>query len=1017
MATGKVVSVRLEAQVQGFTAGMAKAKKSVDDLTSAGKVSKQQAFDDLANKGALAGAAIAAGLGVAIKRFAEFDEAMSAVAANSGATGAELDALRDIAVELGSDTVFSATEAAQGINELAKAGVATADIMGGGLKGSLDLAAAGQIGVGQAAELAASAMTQFNLDGSQVPHVADLMANAANKAQGGVADMGQALQQAGLVAAATGLSLEETTAGLTAFASAGLTGSDAGTSFKTMLQRLSAPSGKAAELMKDLGISAYDSQGNFIGLAEVAGQLESSMSDLTPAQRNAAMATIFGADAVRAANILYSEGADGIAKWTAEVSEQGAAAEMAAKLTDNLSGDVERLGGAFDEVFLKTGGSANGALRTIVQGVEGLVTIIGRVPGPVLLAAGALSSLALVGPKAISGFREYRGNLDALGLSMGKIETRAPRTAKALRGVGKAAGGLALVGTALAIFGDGLNDIGSEQLIRDLERTGDAIGSIDAAIAKADGGMSDVQDLGKALQVAFDPNWIDQTGAALDGFFSIFGKEKTGEIAVSEKRLAELDSTMAGLVTSGNLKGAEQVMASIEQTAREQGISVEDLKDKFPLLAEAYAAAENAGKPVTQAMQAQQEAAEAAEQAIDDLRNALEMMGSGFRAERAAIRTYEDALKSAKDVAKDSEATYNDQQAALDGIAEAAIDVATKQLDMGRASGVVAQDIREAREAFIQQAEAYGLTAQEARALADAQGLIPEEVITRFEAAGAGRATTEVMELDTQIKLLSGKTVTVEEAGALAAKGRVESLEYKIIGLDGKTVTVQEIGSTPSGDRVVMLDGKIQVLKGKTVDVVAQTHGEAALANLQGMIDRMSGRSISVNTYMNTYRKTVDMGTYKARAAGGIESRGVTLMEDGGMVGAGRMRPDIYKTSKAGILMAEDPTAPFETYISGHPKHRARSEAILAETARLFGKAVIPMATGGLRQNYRSYASPAPVVVQAPAAPGAMVARLHPADIKAIVAGVQEGAYAGTSLQRKTEFARTTTTTKGRPRR
>ena len=993
MATGKVVSVRLEAQVQGFTAGMRSAKKSVDDLTSAGKVSKQQAFDDLADKGAVAGAAIAAGIGVAIKRFADFDKAMSAVAANSGATGQDLERLREIAVELGSDTVFSATEAAEGINELAKAGVNTADIMGGGLKGSLDLAAAGQIGVGEAAELAASAMTQFNLDGSQVPHIADLMANAANKAQGGVGDMGQALQQAGLVAAATGLTIEETTAGLTAFASAGLTGSDAGTSFKTMLQRLSAPTGEAASLMEELGISAYDSQGNFVGLAEVAGQLETSMSDLTPAQRNAAMATIFGADAVRAANILYSEGADGISKWTSEVSESGAASEMAAKLTDNLSGDIERLGGAFDEVFLSTGGSANGALRTIVQGLEGLVTIVGRVPGPVLLAAGALSSLALVGPKAISGFREYRNNLDTLGLSMGKIEQKAPRAAKALRGVGLAASGLAMYGTALAVFGDDLGSIGSEQLVRDLNNTGDALRSIDDAIAQADGGASDIQDLGKALQVSFDPNFIDKIGAGLDGFFSIFGAEKTGEIAVSEKRLAELDSTMAGMVSSGNAEGAAQMMSAIEKAAKQQGISVEDLKDKFPLLAEAYAAAENSGDGMTTAMQEQEEAAAAAEQAIDDLRTALEMMGGGFRAEQAASRAVTESLQEMQAVVKEGKGGWSELSASMEQSAADALAFAGTQVEMGRSSDVIAAGLSRAREQVIQSGVDAGKSRPFMEAYADSIGLIPSEAKTMIEAAGAGKATAEVLALDESIMLLNGKTVTVKEAGALASQGRVKGMKYEITTAKGKTVKVTEIGATAAGDRVVLMNGKIRVLKGKTVnvdergataskgrvdnmrgsiqatkgktvDVSVRTYGQSALANLQSQINRMSGRDIYVNTWMTTHRKTVDMGTWKARALGGIDEHRTIAMAAGDLRSA--VAPGVYGTSPQGILMAEDTRSAWEAYIPERMDLRPRAEAILAETARRFGKQVIPMAEGGMR-DYRAYNTAAPsVTVQAP---------------------------------------------------
>lgn len=986
------ISTVLEVDASKAAAGFREAEKAAGQYAGGlDKATKRQAaFDDVAGKAALAGVAVAGGLALAVKRFADFDAAMSGVAANTGAAGAEMDKLREIAVELGSDTIFSAKEAADGMNELAKAGVSTADIMGGGLKGSLDLAAAGQIGVADAAEIAASAMTQFNLDGSQVSHVADLMANAANKAQGGVGDMGQALQQAGLVASATGLSIEETTAGLTAFAAAGLTGSDAGTSFKTMLQRLSAPTGEAADLMEELGISAYDSQGNFVGLAEVAGQLESSMSSLAPEQRNAAMATIFGSDAVRAANVLYTEGADGIAKWTSEVSEQGAAAEQAAKLTDNLKGDIERLGGAFDEVFISTGGSANGALRTLVQGAEGLVEVIGGIPGPVLLAGGALSSLALVGPKAVSGFREYRTNLDTLGLSMGKIEKRAPRTAKAIRGVGLAAGGLAAYGTALAIFGDDLNSIGSEQLIRDLRETSDAIGTINAAIAKADDGTSDVQDLGKALEVSFDPNWIDQTGAALDGLFSIFGAEKTGEIAVAEKRLGELDETMARMVSGGNAEGARQMMAAIEAEAKAQGISVEDLRKEFPLLAEAYAAAENSGDGMKTAMEEQEQAAADAEAAIDELRTSVEMLGGGLRGERAAQRDYNDAVKAAAEIATMS---ADEQEAALDRIADGALGVASAQIEMGRSSDVVAADLAVARKAYIDAGVAAGKSRPYMNQLADAMGLIPEDVETMISQSGAGQAQAEVLDLDTQIKLLNGKTVSVEEAGAIPAKGRVLELDGSIFGLDGKTVKVTEIGATASGDRVVLLDGKIYRLDGKTVDVTADVHGINYVQALDRTITNLHGKKITITTEMLTVYRTQGVRVAgvtgrggMTQADGGIGERGAggglhRFMADGGTIGSfqGQM-PHIRAAGGAGVTWAEEGAGPWEAWISGHPAKTARSKAIADDVvARLGGAVMWPtrMADGGTRdyqQHYRSYASasPAPVMVQQPQAQPSM---------------------------------------------
>src|ERR687897_2759277 len=184
------VSVRLQAIVAPYVLGMQKAgaattafARSTDAQlakTTANTSKLGQTTGLLPGKfGALAsvGGAAFAGLGLAvvgsIKTFADFDKQMSAVAAATGATDKELAVLGETAIQAAADTKFGATDAAAGIESLAKAGVSTADIMGGALAGSLDLAAAGEIEVAEAAELAASALTQFNLTGSDVTHVAD----------------------------------------------------------------------------------------------------------------------------------------------------------------------------------------------------------------------------------------------------------------------------------------------------------------------------------------------------------------------------------------------------------------------------------------------------------------------------------------------------------------------------------------------------------------------------------------------------------------------------------------------------------------------------------------------------------------------------------------------------------------------------------------------------------------------------------------------------------------------------
>lgn len=405
------VQVVLSAATGAYTTAMGNAAQTTD------KVGKS-----LIGIGLAAGAASL----MAVKKFADFDQQMSAVEAATHATTDSMNQLRDAAMEAGARTSFSAVEAAQGIEELAKAGVSTADILAGGLNGALDLAAAGSLGVGEAAEIAATALTQFKLEGREIPHVADLLAAGAGKAQGSVQDMGMALKQSGLVAAQYGLSIEETTAGLASFASAGLVGSDAGTSFKSMLQRLTPVSAEASSLMAELGFSAFDAQGNFIGLEGVADELQTSLVGMTDEQRNATMATLFGSDAVRAAAVLYDQGASGIENWTDKVNDQGYAAETSRRRLNNLNGDLEALSESFETAMIKTGSAGDSAARSTVQWATGVVNAYGeweQSSQSLVLTTGVLTAgVGLAGGAMlllIPRIAATRAAMSALGLTTG----------------------------------------------------------------------------------------------------------------------------------------------------------------------------------------------------------------------------------------------------------------------------------------------------------------------------------------------------------------------------------------------------------------------------------------------------------------------------------------------------------------------------------------------------------------------------------------------------------------------
>ncbi|OXN01488.1 phage tail tape measure protein [Bifidobacterium vansinderenii] len=525
MALNENIMIRLMADTSNYTTKMAAASKQAQQFGTALEkpMTTQEKLAAGATKAGLAIGAVSAAIGVAaVTTFAQFDAAMSTVQANTGASAKEMDQLRQAAIDAGANTVYSASEAADAINELGKAGMSTSDILAGGLTGALNLAASDGMQVAEAAELMSSAMAQFNLTGSDAGRVADALAAGAGKAQGSARDLGYALQQSGMVANSFGIGMEETVGTLTAFANAGMIGSDAGTSLKTMLIALANPSDKAAALMDELGINAYDAQGNFIGLSALAGQLQAQLGGLTQEQRNQALATIFGSDAIRSANVLYNEGADGISEWTDAVADSGFAAEQAAAKNNNLKGDLENLSGSVESMLITIGSGADGPLRSMVQTIDMLVDAFSDLPAPV--QQGTVMFGLMVG--ATAGLHQMFGDLASsssqtsrsLGLMLDPVQrlnAAAPQLSSGFRQLASAATGggagiQSLSGTASraqAAMG-GLKSIGSGVVSLLGGPWGIALTVAGAALtawaSKARQAKQDAQQLQSALENASD---------------------------------------------------------------------------------------------------------------------------------------------------------------------------------------------------------------------------------------------------------------------------------------------------------------------------------------------------------------------------------------------------------------------------------------------------------------------------------------------------------------------------------
>ena len=318
-------------------------------------------------------------IGGAITKSADFEARMSSIKAVTGSSTDVMKQFHDAAIKAGADTAFSATEAADAIEELAKAGVSTKDILDGGLTGALNLATAGELDLKEAAEIASTALNAFKKDNLSVVDAANQLAGAANASATDVHELKYGLSAVAPVASGLGLSFRDTTNALAVFAQNGLKGSDAGTSLKTMLMNLQPQTKGQYNAMRQLGIITEDGANKFFtaegkvkSFAEISQVLKDSLSGLTEQQQQQALKTLFGTDAVRAATIAMNEGADGANKMQAEISKV-TAAQVAAEKLNNLKGAVEGLSGSFETLQIKLGESVLPLFTTIVKYVDKLV--------------------------------------------------------------------------------------------------------------------------------------------------------------------------------------------------------------------------------------------------------------------------------------------------------------------------------------------------------------------------------------------------------------------------------------------------------------------------------------------------------------------------------------------------------------------------------------------------------------------------------------------------------------------
>lgn len=352
--------------------------------------------------GAVSVGALAAGAGLlgAVSSASSFQAIISEVGAVSGATGAELQGLSGLALQMGKETSFSANEAAIAMAELAKGGIAVAD-MATVLPGTLALAAAGGLDLGEAATIAADTMAIFASQGLAMGTVADTLAAAANVSSISVQDLAQSLKYVGPPAAALGIPFRDLNGALALLGANGLKGSEAGTGLRTMLLGLAAPTDKAKQAMSELGLSFFDSSGHMLPLSGIAEELKTKLGGLTEQQRIATLQTLFGKEGMSAALAIMQGGGPVMDDWIAKVSQQGVAQEVAQKKLDNMKGSLDQMKGSAETAAIMLGLQLIPLLRPLVDGVTaGINAMLPFIEtyGPKLtsaIAAGAAQALAI----------------------------------------------------------------------------------------------------------------------------------------------------------------------------------------------------------------------------------------------------------------------------------------------------------------------------------------------------------------------------------------------------------------------------------------------------------------------------------------------------------------------------------------------------------------------------------------------------------------------------------------------
>ena len=303
----------------------------------------------------------------AVKTAADFDAGMSQVAAISGATGDDLEALRDKAREMGSKTKFSASEAASAMEYMAMAGWKTGDMLGG-IEGIMNLAAASGEDLATTSDIVTDALTAFGLSAEDSGHFADILAAASSNANTNVSMMGETFKYCAPIAGALGFSAEDTAEAIGLMANAGIKSTQAGTALRTIMNNLTGEVKISGKAIGDVTIATTNADGSMRDLSDILADCRTAFSGLSESEKAQAAETLVGKNAMSGFLALMNAAPEDIDKLSNAIDNcDGTAESMAATMQDNLAGQLTILKSQLEELAISFGEILMPAIRSIVS--------------------------------------------------------------------------------------------------------------------------------------------------------------------------------------------------------------------------------------------------------------------------------------------------------------------------------------------------------------------------------------------------------------------------------------------------------------------------------------------------------------------------------------------------------------------------------------------------------------------------------------------------------------------------